>query len=183
MGSQSSVPLDPNGVFWLARKWLTLFAFVALIKMFGCKLMQRTGTWHTKTWSRRSFATLRATNASSIGVNPVLALQPWNNFLIRNSTNMKMMRNLITVSGTLRIEQYWQPLQPLTKNTKRLIDVIDDLTRHSYIAKLKITSSWYRTKSKATTGVMNTASYIPWLYTTWSLMVASNMILQNVLFQ
>ena len=41
-------------------------------------------------------------------------------FLIRNSTNMKMMRNLITVSGTLRIEQYWQPLQPVTKNTKSL---------------------------------------------------------------
>ena len=58
-----------------------------------------------------------------------------------DQVNMKMMRNLITVSGTLRIEQYWQPLQPLTKNTKRLIDVIDDLTRHSYIAKLKITSS------------------------------------------
>ena len=57
-----------------------------------------------------------------------------------------------------------------------LINVIDDLTRHSYIAKLKITSSWYRTKSKATTGVKNTASYIPWLYTTWDQMVASNMI-------
>ena len=39
-----------------------------------------------------------------------------------------------------------------------LIDVIDDLTRHSYIAKLRITSSWYREKSKATTGVKDTAS-------------------------
>ena len=57
-----------------------------------------------------------------------------------------------------------------------LIKVIDDLTRHCYIVKLKITSSWYRTKSKATTGVKNTASYIPWLYTTWDQMVASNMI-------
>ena len=57
-----------------------------------------------------------------------------------------------------------------------LIDVIDDLTRHSYIAKLKITSSWYRAKSKATTEVKNTASYISWLYTTWGQMVASNMI-------
>ena len=56
-----------------------------------------------------------------------------------------------------------------------LIDVIDDLTRHSYIPKLKITSSWYRTKPKATTGVNNTASYIPWLYTTWDQMVASGM--------
>ena len=107
----------------------------------------------------------------------MLILELWRNFLIRNSTNIKMIRDLITVSGTLRMEQYWQPLQPLTKNKKRLwIDVIDDLTRHSYIAKLKITSSWYRTKSKATTGVKNTASYIPWLYTTWDQMVASNMI-------
>ena len=107
----------------------------------------------------------------------VLILELWRNFLIRNSTNIKMIRDLITVSGTLRMEQYWQPLQPLTKNKKRLwIDVIDDLTRYSYIAKLKITSSWYRTKSKATTGVKNTASYIPWLYTTWDQMVASNMI-------
>ena len=57
-----------------------------------------------------------------------------------------------------------------------LIDVIDDLTRHSYIVKLKITSYWYRTKSKATTGVKNTESYIPWLYITLDQMVASNMI-------
>ena len=72
-----------------------------------------------KFWSRRSFTALRATNASCIGVNPALALQLYNNFLTRNSKNMKMMRNLITISGTIRIEQYWQPLQPLTKNTKR----------------------------------------------------------------
>ena len=58
-----------------------------------------------------------------------------------------------------------------------LIDVADDLTKHSYIAKLKVTSSWYRTKSKATTGLKNTASYITWLYTTWDRMVSSNMIL------
>ena len=91
-------------------------------------------------------------------------------FFIKHSTNMKMMRNLITVSGTLRIEQYCQPLQPLKKNTN------DDLTRHSYIANLKITSSWYRRKSKAITGVKNTGSYIPWKYTTCGQMVASNMI-------
>ena len=28
--------------------------------------------------------------------------------------------NLFTISGTLRIEQYWQPLQPITKNTERI---------------------------------------------------------------
>ena len=57
-----------------------------------------------------------------------------------------------------------------------LIDVTDDLTRYSYIAKLKITSCWYRAKSKTTTGVMNTASYIPWLFATWDQMVASKVI-------
>ena len=161
MGSQSAVPSNPNGVFWLAQKWLTLFAFVALIKIMCCYSMQWTGTWHTKTWSRRLFRTLRAANASRIGVNPVLALQLWTNFLMRNSMNMKMMRNLITVSGTLWIEQYWQPLQPLTKEYKEtLADAIDGLTIQSYIAKLKITSSWYSTKPKATAGVKNTSSYI-----------------------
>ena len=55
-----------------------------------------------------------------VSANPVLAMQLWKNFLIRNSTKMKMTRNLITVKGTLRIEQYWPLLQPLTKNTKSL---------------------------------------------------------------
>ena len=31
-------------------------------------------------------------------------------------------------------------------------------------------------KSKATPGVKNTASYIPWLYTTWDQMAVSKMI-------
>ena len=73
-----------------------------------------------KTWSRRLFAILRATNASCIGVNLVLTLQLWKKFLIRNLTNMKMMGGLITVSGRLRIEQYREPLQSLKKNAKRL---------------------------------------------------------------
>ena len=37
-----------------------------------------------------------------------------------DQVNVKMIRNLITVSGTLRIKQYWHPLQLLTKNTKIL---------------------------------------------------------------
>ena len=65
---------------------------------------------------------------------------------------------------------------PYKEYKDTLIDVIDDLTRHSYIAKLKVTSCWYRAKSEVTTRVKNTASYIPWLYTTWGQMVAFNMI-------
>ena len=57
-----------------------------------------------------------------------------------------------------------------------LIDIIDDLRRLSYIAKPKTTSSSYKTKSKASTGAKNTASYIAWFYTTWDQMVASNII-------
>ena len=150
----------------LRLKWCVLVGskmnhsvFVALIRRLCCQSMQWNETWHTKTWLRRSLVTLKATNAWCIGVNPVLTLQLWRNLLIMNSTNIKMMRNLITVSGTLQIEQHWQPLQPLRKNTKRLW-----LIRHSYIAKLTMTSCWYRTKYKATAGVKNGASYIPWLY-------------------
>ena len=72
----------------------------------------------------------------------------------------------------------WAILTTFTATYKKyketLIDVIDDLTRYSFIAKLKITISWYRTKSKATTAVKNTASYIPCLYTTLDQMVASS---------
>ena len=112
-------------IFALRPKWYVLTGTKMAYSVWGCSahqnvILQWTGTWHTKTWSKRSFSTLRATNALCFHVNPVLALQLWKNFLIRNSTNMKMIRNLITVSGTLRIEQYWQHLQPLTKNTKRL---------------------------------------------------------------
>ena len=62
------------------------------------------------------------------------------------------------------------------QHKKTLVDDIDDLTRHSYIAKLKITSSWYKTKSKATTRVKNTASYFLWLYTAWDQMATPKMI-------
>ena len=136
--------------------------------------MQWTGTWHRKTWWRRWYATSTAANAWFIGVNPVLTLQLWKNFFVRNSMNMKMMRNLSTVSGTRAIFTTFTVTCDEYKKT--LIDVIDDLTKYSYIEKLKITSSLYRTKSKAATGVMNTESYILWLNTTWDQMVASNMI-------
>ena len=73
----------------------------------------------------------------------------------------------------------WATMATITATYKEyketLIDVIDDLTRHSYITNLKITS-WHRTKSKATTGVKNTARILLEMYTTWGQMVASNMI-------
>ena len=108
MRTQSSVPWDPNSVFWLAGSKITHSVCVALVKI----LMQSNGTWHTKTWSKRLFVTLVTTNAWTIIVNPVLTLEFWRNFLIRNSTNMKMRWNLITLSGTLRIKKHWQRLQP-----------------------------------------------------------------------
>ena len=36
IGSQSSVPWDPNGLSWLPEKLLTLYAFVALKKNLCC---------------------------------------------------------------------------------------------------------------------------------------------------
>ena len=45
--------------FGWVRNWLTLFVFVALTKMLCCCLMQWTGTWDTKTRSRRPFTTLQ----------------------------------------------------------------------------------------------------------------------------
>ena len=72
----------------------------------------------------------------------------------------------VLVTFTATYEEYKETLN----------GVIDDLARHFYIAKLKITSSWDRTKSKAITVVKNTASHIPWLYTTCEEMVASNII-------
>ena len=157
MGSQSSVPWDPNAVFWLTQKWLTLFPFVALIKMLCFQSMQWSGTWHTKTWWRKS-ATLKEILDQEL--NEYEDDEKFN-YCQCNTTD-----RAILTTFTATYEEY----------EETLIDVIDDLTRRTYIAKLKITSSWYRTKSKATTGAKNTASYIPWLYTTWDKMVGSSMI-------
>ena len=83
-----------------------------------------------------------------------------------NYSQWETMDRAVLASYTAPYEEY--------KET--LIDVSDDLTKHFFIAKVKITSSCYKTKSKATTGVNNTASYILWLHTTWGQMIASNMI-------
>ena len=55
---------------------------------------------------------------------------------------MKMMRNLITVNGEIMDQATSATITATYKEYKKnLIDVIDDLIRHSYIAKLKVTSS------------------------------------------
>ena len=55
---------------------------------------------------------------------------------------MKMMRNLITVSGPTADRALLTTFTDTYEESKEtLTDVIDDLTRHSQIVKLKITSS------------------------------------------
>ena len=80
--------------------------------------MQWTGTWHTKTWLRRLFTTLRATNGSCIGANTFLALQLWKNFLIKNSTNMKMIRTWrwLRHYGSSNIDNLYSYLQRIQKD-------------------------------------------------------------------
>ena len=167
MGSQCSVPRDSNGFFWLAQKWLTTFTFVVLIKMLCCY---------------------------SDAVDWDLTYKDLIKKIVCNTESNKcIMHRCESCPGTATqkfLEEHedgekfnycqWDTTDRAIFTVKEyketLIDVIDDLTRHSYITKLKMTFSWYRAKSKATTGVRNTASYIPWLYITWDQMVASNMI-------
>ena len=113
----------------------------------------------------KKIATLRAVNASYIGVNPVLALQLWKNFLIRNSTDMKMMRNLITVSWKLRIEQ---PLRRLQRDFDWCYWWFYKIFLYSKAKNYQFLTG--------TTGVNNIISYSSWLYTTWYQMVAPNII-------
>ena len=55
---------------------------------------------------------------------------------------MKMMRNLITASGSTADQALLTNFTDTYEECKEtLTDVIDDLTRHSQIVKLKITSS------------------------------------------
>ena len=57
--------------------------------------------------------------------------------------------------GSSNIDNLYNHLRRMQKEV--LIDVVDDLRGHFYIAKLKITSYWYMIRSKATTRVRNTA--------------------------
>ena len=176
MGSQSSVPWDPNGMFWLAQKWLTLFTFVAPINML---LLVDAMNW-------------------DLTYKDLIK-----KILCNTDSNKWIIHRCESCPGTATLKEFldqklnkhedddkfnycqwdttdWAMLTIFSATCEEckvtLIDAIDDLTRHFYIAKQKNSSSWYRTKSKAITGVKNIASYIPWLYTTWDHMVASNMI-------
>ena len=156
MGFQSSVPWNPNGLFWLAQKWLTLFEFLVISKMSRCYSM----TWHRKTRSRRSFATPRATKTSCMGVNPFLALAALKKLLDQELNKHEDDEKCNYCQWETTDQAILRTATTTYEYKETLIDVIDDLIRHSYITKLKITSSWYRMKSQATTGVKNTAAYI-----------------------
>ena len=176
--SQSSVPWNLNGVFWLAQKWLSLFAFVVSAHRNVLLLVD------TMDWD--------------------LTCKDLNKKIVCNTESNKcVMYRCASCPGTASLKEFldqklneheddekfnychwnttdWAISTTFTATYKEyketLIDFIDNLTRHSFIAELKVTSSWHRKKSKATTGVKNTASYIPWLYATWDQKVASNMI-------
>ena len=144
MGSHITVPWDQNDVFWLYQKWLTLLAFVALIKCYVTSL------WNGMDIDIQIF-------------DHKDCLQPWEQQMHHASV---WILSILT-TFTANYEKY----------RETLTDVFDDLTKYSYITNLKITCSWYRKVSKAVIGVKNTVSYIPWMYTAWDQMVASNMIL------
>ena len=123
--------------------------------------MQWTGIWHAKTWSRRPFATLRGTYASCIGVSPVLGTATLKEFLDQELNENKDDEKLNYCQWETTNREILPTFTITNKEYKEaLIDVTDDLTRYSDITKLKINSSWYRMKSKATTGLKNTGSYI-----------------------
>ena len=63
---------------------------------------------------------------------------------------------------------------------ENLIDVIADLTRYSYIAKLNIASSGFRTKSRATIGVKNTACYLVVYYLRQDGSLQQEMVVSNI---
>ena len=92
-----------------------------------------------------------------------------NEWILKRVTSDFLQRTTSATSSEQILQRVTSEFQRVMSNEWKVTPL--------YIAKLKVTSSWYRTKSEATTGVKNTASYIPWLYATWDQMVAPNMIL------
>ena len=105
MGSQSFVSWDPNGVFWMAQKWLRYY-IASRCNVLGLDIKRPDQEDRLQPWDQQMH------NAS-------VWILSWHCNSERISRSVTI-RNLITPSGTLRLEQYWQSLQPLTKNTKRL---------------------------------------------------------------
>ena len=85
---------------------------------------------------------------------------------------------------SLWIEQYWHyglsNIDNLYSHLRRIQRDFDWcfwwFNKTFLYHKAKTYQSWYKTKSKATTGVKNTACYTTWLYSTLDQMVASNII-------
>ena len=64
-------------------------------------------------------------------------MQLWKNFLIRNSTNLKIMRTLATVVGHYGSRNIDNLCSHLQRKQRVLIEVIDDLIRHSYMKSIR----------------------------------------------
>ena len=85
------------------------------------------------------FTTLRATNASCNGVNSVLALKEFFDQELNDYEDNEKFNYCQWDTNDRAILTTFPATYEEYKET--LINIIDDLTRHSYIAKLKITSS------------------------------------------
>ena len=102
--------------------------------------------------------------------NVVLLVDPMDYDL----TIKDVIKKIVCNTDSNKCIMYWCKSCPGTATLKKYF--CQELNKHEGDEKLKVTNSWYRTKSQATTGVKTTAGYIPWLYTTWDQMVFSNMI-------
>ena len=147
IGFSKFCALRPNGVFWLTQK----FYSICLLFKHSSKWcvashcnglgfdIQRPGQEDcSKPWEQKmhhALVWILSWHCNSKRISWSRTQQPWRwceNYCQWYTTDCAI---LTTFTATFK------------EHKDTLIDVIDDLTRHSYIAKLKITSSWYRTKS------------------------------------
>ena len=120
MDFQSSMTWDPNGVLWLAQKWFTQLRVWRLSK---CCVASRCNGLRLDIQSPDQEDYLQYWEQQIH--HPSVWILSWKCNSERISWSgtqrtWKWWEILITVSETLRIKQYWQPLQPLTKIIKRL---------------------------------------------------------------
>ena len=94
--------------------------------------MQWRGTWHTKRWSRRSYS------------GTAILKKLFDQELSEHEADEKFNYCRCDTADHAILTTFTATYK---EHNETLIGVTDDLTRHSYIAKLKINSYWYRAKS------------------------------------